>query len=83
MEKKVDIQIDNLIKSKFLDHCLSDVQGVLRELVHLVDKGAGNIGDLDLNDMVKEQIYPLQRASGNLKSIIKALKNQIPLKEQS
>lgn len=80
MEKKVDIQIDNLIKSKFLDHCLSDVQGVLNNLEELVGH---EYTKKQLYDEIDGQIYPLQRATGNLKSIIKALKNQLKLKEQS
>ena len=74
-----DIQIDNLIKSRLLDRCLSDVQSVLRQLEELVGH---EYTKKQLYDEIDGQIYPMQRATENLKSIIKALKNQIPLKEE-
>lgn len=74
-----DIQIDNLIKSRLLDHCLSDVQSVLRQLEELVGH---EYTKKQLYDEIDGQIYPMQRATENLKSIIKALKNQMPLKEE-
>tara|TARA_R100001126_G_scaffold78652_1_gene47176 strand:- start:233 stop:472 length:240 start_codon:yes stop_codon:yes gene_type:complete len=74
-----DIQIDNLIKSRLLDRCLCDVQSVLRQLEHLVGH---EYTKKQLYDEIDGQIYPMQRATENLKSIIKALKNQMPLKEE-
>jgi len=74
-----DIQIDNLIKSRLLDRCLCDVQSVLHQLEHLVGH---EYTKKQLYDEIDGQIYPMQRATENLKSIIKALKNQMPLKEE-
>jgi len=74
-----DTQIDNLIKSRLLDRCLSDVQSVLHQLEELVGH---EYTKKQLYDEIDGQIYPMQRATENLKSIIKALKNQIPLKEE-